>query len=197
VDERQRAAFAQLGLSPDATIDDIRLARRDLAKQLHPDRGGSEAVMQAINAAVDVAVRSVRDRRQSSDRSAPSASPGEVRPPSAMSPTLRDRRHNWVARDEPSFTIDALPAEAFEALVIVASWHGDLIDDEPPYVLDIHLYDPSECVCRVGLVPEAGGSTVSLTVARAPGAGPPPDPEAVRDQFVADLNRLGDDWPRP
>jgi hypothetical protein len=38
-------------------------------------------------------------------------------------------------------------------------------------------------------VPDAGSSTVSLTVAAIDGA-PAPDVEAVRDLWVANLNRL-------
>ena len=65
----------------------------------------------------------------------------------------------------PSFVIDALPAEAFEALLVVTSWIGEVLVDEPPYLLEVHLHDPAPCWCRLELVPDAGSSTVSLTVA--------------------------------
>ena len=90
----------------------------------------------------------------------------------------------------PSFTIDALPAESFEALLVVTSWMGEVLVDDPPYVLEVHLTEPSPCWCRLDLVPDAGGSTVSLTVAGIDGA-TTPDPESVRDLWVANLNRLG------
>jgi hypothetical protein len=99
------------------------------------------------------------------------------------------RRYPGVQRDEPSFTIDTLPAEAFEALLIVTSWMGEVLVDDPPYVLEVHVNDPSPCWCRLDLLPDAGGSTVTLTVASIDGL-PAPDVEAVRDLWVANLNRL-------
>ena len=51
--------LAELGLAPDATPDDIRSARRRLAKAHHPDRGGDAEHMQAINEAADAALLSV------------------------------------------------------------------------------------------------------------------------------------------
>jgi hypothetical protein len=67
---------------------------------------------------------------------------------------------------------------------------GEVLVDDPPYLLDVHLYEPSECWCRLTLVPDAGSSTVSLVVAPA-GTGPAPDVEVVRDLWVAQLNSLG------
>lgn len=99
------------------------------------------------------------------------------------------RRYPGVQRDEPSFTIDTLPAEAFEALLIVTAWMGEVLVDDPPYVLEVHVTDPSPCWCRLDLLPDAGGSTVTLTVASIDGL-PAPDVEAVRDLWVANLNRL-------
>ena len=95
----------------------------------------------------------------------------------------------------PSFTIDALPAEAFEALLIVTSWIGEVLVDEPPYLLDVHLYEPAECWCRLELVPDAGSSTVSITVAGIEGRAAPLVDE-VRDVWVANLNQLGR-WQEP
>jgi hypothetical protein len=99
------------------------------------------------------------------------------------------QRFRGVQQDMPSFTIDALPAESFEALLIVTTWMGELLVDDPPYVLEAHLLEPGPCWCRLDLVPDAGGSTVTLTVA-AVGDVPAPDVEAVRDVWVANLNRL-------
>ena len=96
-----------------------------------------------------------------------------------------------MERDDPSFVIEALPAEAFEALLVVASWIGEVLVDEPPYLLDVHLYEPGECWCRLELLPEAVASTVMLTVAGLEGVAPPV--EDVRDLWVANLNALGRD----
>jgi hypothetical protein len=125
-------------------------------------------------------------------------------PPSTPAPTRRQRRpppaprRRHVEQDSPSFTIDALPAEAFEALLVVASWIGEVVDDDPPYVLECRLDEPVPCWCRVDLVPDAGGSTVSLIVAAlddAPGSDGSGavrvSAELVRDVWVDHLNRLG------
>ena len=50
---------------------------------------------------------------------------------------------------------------------------------------------PSPCWCWLDLVPDAGATTVSLTVAALEGD-PAPDIDSVRDEWVANLNRLGD-----
>lgn len=175
-----------LGLPPSATLDDIDAARRSLAKSAHPDVGGSVAAMQRINAAADAAAR-----RLSTPVPAPPASnrPVPTAPPAPRPP--ESGRPRFGRRDHPSFTIEALPVEAFEGLLIVAGWLGDLIDDEPPYALEVALGEPIAGWCRLDLVPDAGASTVSVTVAGEPGA-PPPDLDVVRDAWIAGLNQL--DW---
>jgi hypothetical protein len=157
--------FALLGVTPDATLDEVRIARRRLAAEFHPDHGGDAVMMGEINAAFDVVVGQFAHR-----------------------PAPQPRDHG-VQHDAPSFTIDCLPVEAFEALLVVTSWMGEVLVDDPPYVLEVHLTDPGPCWCRLDLVPDAGGSTVTLTVA-AVGADPAPDVEDVRDAWVANLNRL-------
>ena len=91
----------------------------------------------------------------------------------------------------PSFVIEALPAEAHEALLVVASWIGEVLVDDPPYLLEVHLTEPAPCWCRLDLVPDAGSSTVSLTVAPVEATGAP-HVDLVRDVWVANLNRLGE-----
>ncbi len=157
--------FAVLGLSPGATPEQVRSARRRLAAEFHPDHGGDAARMGEINAAFDAVIGLLAHRPQT------------------------PIRHRGVQHDAPSFTIDTLPAEAFEALLVVTSWMGDVLVDDPPYVLEVHLVEPGPCWCRLDLVPDAGGSTVTLTVASV-GDDSAPDVEAVRDAWVANLNRL-------
>jgi hypothetical protein len=193
------AAYQLLGLEPGAGVAAIRQARKLLARRAHPDVGGSEEQMRSLNAAVDTAVRSLRQARlaQSATPSATSdrrthAADQQARQPRRSASMWQQASvgERWALRDDPSFTIDVLPAAAFEALLIVTSWFGDVIDDEPPYQLDVHLFDPSECAVRFTLVPDAGASTVSIQVVPvAPSA--PPTAEAVRDLFVSGLNQLG------
>jgi hypothetical protein len=166
-------ALSVLGLPADASADDVRAARRALAKTHHPDRGGDAASMQTVNEAADAALENL----------AAAAPAQQDEPP--------DEPWSRLSRDIPSFTVEALPVETFEGLLIVASWMGEVLDDDPPYRLDTHLYEPSECWCRLDVVPDAGSSTVSLTIAGLDGS-PPPDITAVRDLWVANLNAV--DW---
>ena len=172
-----------LGLAAGATERDVHDARRRLAKLAHPDAGGSVAQMQRLNDAADAALRALA-------AGTPSGGTGSAPAPPPRRPTPRHTA-GPVRRDHPSFTVEALPAEAFEGLLVVASWLGDLIDDDPPYGLEVALTEPLGGWCRLDVVPDAGASTVSVAVAGAPGH-PVPSVDAVRDAFVDGLNRL--DW---
>jgi hypothetical protein len=160
--------FEVLGINRTATLDQARLARRRLALARHPDRGGDANAMSAINAAFDAVAEQLAGTPTSPL-------------PAATGP---------VQHDAPSFVIDALPPEAFEALLVVTSWIGEVLVDDPPYVLEVHLYEPTQCWCRLDLVPDAGSSTVSLTVAPV-GTTPVPLVDDVRDVWVANLNQPG------
>ena len=162
-----------LGLGPDATSDDVRAARRELAKRHHPDRGGDPAAMQAVNEAADDALQ-------------------RIGTPAGTPKLIDDEPGSGLSRDVPSFTVEALPVETFEGLLIVASWLGEVLDDDPPYRLEVLLHEPAECWCRLDVVPDAGSSSVSLTVAGFEGS-PAPDILAIRDLWIANLNAV--DWP--
>lgn len=150
-----------------------------MARSAHPDVGGSLAAMQAINAAADEALR----RHRSVTGSSP--------PPSAADPLRSPPPAGRLSIDHPSFTVEALPVDTFEALVVVASWLGEIVDDDPPYALEVLFDAPLTGWCRLDLVPDAGASTVSIAVAAVDGH-PAPDVEAVRDRWIDALNRL--DW---
>ena len=146
--------------------------------------------MQAINVAFEEAMTLVLADRAAADQPASTATVATSAPPSGRRLTRgRSGRGGRVQRDDPSFVIEALPAEAFEALLIVANWMGEVMVDDPPYLLEAHLYDPAECWCRLELLPEAGASTVMLTVVAGEGAAPPI--ELVRDRWIENLNQLG------
>lgn len=182
--------FVTLGIGRDATSDEIRAARRRLAKAHHPDQGGDATAMQRINEAADAALLTV-------DAGVPEApAPGTAEPDPSDRPNLWMQTSgghlSGITRDMPSFTVEALPVEAFEAMLVVASWLGEVLDDDPPYRLETYLYEPFDCWCRLDVVPDAGASTVSITVAGVDGA-PTPDVIAVRDAWVSNLNAV--DWP--
>jgi hypothetical protein len=177
--------FAVLGVTAEASDDELRAARRKLAKELHPDHaGGDTEAMRAVNAAYE---RAMGSRAPGSHRSDPEPDPAGTREP-VRRPGPADRSR--IVHDVASFTIEALPAEAFEALLIAATWLGEPLADEPPYQLDVVLGEPFECWCRLDLVPDAGASTVAVTLGRME-ARPLPDIDSVRDAWVVALNTLG------
>jgi hypothetical protein len=183
--------YQVLGVAPDATEHELRAARRRLAMDIHPDRAGGSAVanaaMQRLNEAFDRALAR-RAAPAAPGPAAPSASPAP--PPAADVGAPVPRPGGRLAHDVASFTIEALPVEAFEALLVVATWLGEPLDDDPPYRLDVLLGEPFGCWCRLDLVPDAGASTVALTLGSVDGR-PVPDLDAVRDAWVAELNTLG------
>jgi hypothetical protein len=174
--------FAVLGLGRDASVEQIESARKAFARSLHPDVGGSVTEMQRINAAADEAVRLVSTHP-------PPAPPPD--PPAASAAAASTQPAMVWRFDHPSFTVEALPAAAFEALLVVATWLGETIDDDPPYRLDVEMTEPVAGWCRLDLVPDAGATTVSVTIGVERGAGEP-DVELVRDAWIAGLNSL--DW---
>jgi hypothetical protein len=181
-DRSKRDAHAVLGVPVDADAATIAAARKRLAKRLHPDAGGSVEQMQELNEAAERALHALEPARE-----------GRRRPEPQPAPTPQRRRSSTGGsyQDHPSFTIEALPAEAFEGLLIAAALLGDVVDDEPPYMLEVIVGDPTLAWCRLELTPEAGASTVSLTLSRVPDGGRP-DLDAVRDRWIEALNRL--DW---
>lgn len=175
--------FRRLGLAAGATADDVRRARRELAKQAHPDVGGDAAEMRSINDAAAAALRTLAD----ASGSAPITTTAPPSPESgSASPSWESSR-----RDAPSFTVEALPVETFEALLLAAAALGEVEDDDPPYGLDVLMSAPLGCWCHLAVVPDAGASTVSITVAPEPDRVPPPI-EHVRDAWITELNAL--DW---
>lgn len=110
----------------------------------------------------------------------------------------RDRSSSTphVEHEIASFVIEALPAVAYEAVMVAGSWLGTLVDDDPPYLVEFVLDDPHRCWCRLELVPDAGSTTVSVTVSDD-GPRPCEDPGTgsellyrVRDRWVTVLNDL-------
>lgn len=168
--------FVQLGLPRTATAVEVRSARRELARTHHPDAGGDAEVMRVLNVAAGEALRMI----------ATNAEP--VNPGSVPTPTT-----DWVGatRDVPSFTVESLPVEAFEALLVATAELGEVEDDDPPYELRTLLNAPLACWCQLDVVPDAGASTVSVTIAPVEGHALPSLID-VRNAWITALNGL--DW---
>ena len=165
-----------LCIEREASADEIRQAWRKRARMVHPDVGGTDSAMQELNEALQSALELV----------------GAPVSPKAVPPVLVRRE-----RDVSSFTVDALPTECFEALLIVAGISGAISHDEPPYQLEFSLHDAEVAGalngwCRCDLVPEAGATTVSLLVGTAESSDGI-SVEEVRDYLVANLNAI--EWP--
>jgi hypothetical protein len=96
-----------------------------------------------------------------------------------------------VVVDRPSFTIDVLPVMAHEVLALAVASVGEIMDDDPPYVLEFVVIGATRIDdriwCRADIVPDAGSSTVSLsTEARFTN-----ELERLRDLLVREINALG------
>ena len=167
-----------LGLDPGASHEQIREARRSLSLLHHPDRGGDPEMMARINRAADELLAGSTERvRVATD----------VSSTTATSPSAE----RTVVVDRPSFTIDVLPVEAHEVLSLALVSIGEIMDDDPPYVLEFIVFDAARNGERVwyraDIVPDAGSSTVSLsTEARYFD-----ELEHLRDRLVGEINSLG------
>lgn len=94
-----------------------------------------------------------------------------------------------VQHDSPSFVVDVAPDRAHEALLVAASWIGEVIVESSPHMIECLLDEPLRCWCRLDLMPEGAACTVSLIVANYDDV-PTPDIDEVRDAWIANLNQL-------
>ncbi len=154
-------ALRLLGLDETATPEEVHVARRRLARALHPDVGGDAQDMVRVNQAVDIVLaRLAFVPRVVGD---PSSTPHESTRSGGSSASEQVGTRRWFV-DRPSFVIDVLPAEAFEWLLLAARVLGEVVDDDPPYALEVLLDSRVDRWCRLEIVPDAGSSTVSIVV---------------------------------
>jgi hypothetical protein len=168
-------------------MDEARAARRRLAKQLHPDLHAARSAAERAELArrmtqVNLAVAAL----ESGASPEPPSSPVPPDPPVPQEAPVHPPAHPL---EGDSLTVEALPAEAFEALFLVAYGLGEILVADEPYLMEAYLSEPAPCFCRLTLVPVAGGSIVTVDVEPAEDDEPPPV-LAVRDLLVAELDRL-------
>lgn len=164
--------FAQLEVAETASAEEIRHAWKAKARHAHPDAGGSHEAMQLLNAALSDALSRVQT-------------------------VPRKTSYTAGTRDVSSFTVAVLPVDCYLALEVVAAMCGPTIGDDQPYMIEFMLHDAEVAGalngwCRCDLVPEAGATTVSITVGSTEAALQPRSDE-VRDYLVHALNTI--DWP--
>jgi hypothetical protein len=179
--------FAILGLPSSASAAEVRAARRRLSKRLHPDalvnsnedeRRAAATQMALINRAVDLALAELKTPVE-----APVGAPATEAPFSDSD--VEDRM-------TASFSIAALPVEAFELLLLAMSAIGDPKVVDEPYLLEGMVDDPALCLCRIELAPEAGGTIVTVDVyPMGRIKEPPPSALAVAGRLVAEVEALG------
>jgi hypothetical protein len=169
--------YQLLGVTRSSTVSEIVAARRVLAREFHPDRGGDPQHMALINLAFDAIIAS-HGKEASQQITVTSAN---VSPADALAPETT----SGFSVDHPSFTINALPAVAYEVLILAARVLGDISSDEPPYLLEVQLEDPPMTWCRLEIVPDAGSSTVSFVVDKKI------DAQQIRDLWITTINEIG------
>lgn len=168
--------FSTLGIPRDSSETVIRQAWREKMRTSHPDTGGSHEQSIIFNNALRDALFTVK-----------SALPSEEH---RDTHGVRTRKYT---RDTSSFTIDVLPVECWHVLEIVANQSGSVLVDEPPYLLEFTLHDSGledsiDAWCRCEMVPEAGATTVHITIGATQLHAP--DIDSVRDYLIASLNEL-------
>lgn len=163
-------ALRLLGLDESASVDDVHAARRRLARSVHPDVGGRGDDMVQLNLAVDVALHGLR--------------PADSMPcPTIDSPAPESYGARSWKVDRPSFVIDVLPVDAFEWIALAARVLGEIVDDDPPYALEVLLESRVDRWCRLEIVPDAGSSTVSIVAENV-------DPAEMVALWVTTINEL-------
>jgi hypothetical protein len=145
--------FEILGLAPGATADEVRAARRRLAKRAHPDAGGNHRAMQQVNDAAAAALAATPPP-------GPEPAPEPAPEPDAADPGPDPAEHP----NEAAFTVDALPVVACHFLLAAVATLGEVLDADEPYRIEAYLNEPAPCFATLDLVPEAGGSIVTVTV---------------------------------
>ena len=179
----QRTPFQILGVNESATEEEIRSAWRALATKHHPDVGGDHESMLSLNTALSDALRFLEDGPHS---------------PIVQNTSKPRKKYgaSFTSRDMSSFTINSLPVDAWHLLVIAAAHCGQVIDQEEPHLMEFSLHDTPldgghQAWCRCELMPEAGGTTVHLSLVQP--TAPAISPEALRDFLVDTINEVSDD----
>lgn len=177
-----RDPYEVLGIARGAPLEEVRRARRRLARELHPDvHPGAGERMAEANMAFEAIVRELVAQAGKDAQD-----PATAEEPAGRAPVPADA-------DEAELLVAALPAEAFELLYLAMAELGDVLVADEPYLLEGVVFEPGPCLCAIGLIPEAGGSIATLTVRPLPrraGQLEPPTAVAVAAALAAAAEAL-------
>jgi hypothetical protein len=177
--------FVVLGLSPDASREQVRAARLALVKHLHPDvrsqdapevRARAERRLAEVNAAYDAVVAQWSPAEVEDVQAAEAAEAGKA---AEGAEVVADPVAGLA-----SFAVGAFRPVAFEAIIVAAADVGDVTDADEPFSLELFVEGPPRGFCRLELFPEAGGSVVTADSDHV-------DPALVCVVLVDALQRLG------
>lgn len=160
--------WATLGLAPGAPPAVVRARWRALAKRHHPD----------LHSGVDATTRDDHGRRLAEVNEAYRRLAGAP----AAGPAPEPPRPGWSAAGSggtgstpaggpgagvrattsAGFAVEDFRPVVFEALVLASAELGEVTYADEPFALDVFVVGPPRGFCHIELVPEAGGSVVSL-----------------------------------
>jgi len=134
-------AWEVLGLDAGSPWPEVRARWLALARQLHPDHHGDPVAAQRL-AEINAAYATL------------------VRANAVTSVEIPDEPDAGVST--AVFTVSEFRPVVFEALILAAADVGDVTDADEPFSLDLFVEGPPTGFCHVELVPEAGGSLVTI-----------------------------------
>lgn len=185
--------YRLLGIAPGATPNEIRTARRRLAKQLHPDtvvdtrqRDLAQAQMASVNEAADAALAVATSVSSS-------AAPRKAEP--GRRPRQQDKPDGyWGTGDEPTatFRIGGVDLRAgYELVMLGLANLGDPKDVDSPLVIEAQVLDPVPCFARAVLEEEGDGIRCTLETAPMEGSRlTPPAPVILLNRLLQELRTL-------
>jgi len=160
-------AWEVLGLDAGRPWPEVRARWLTLVKELHPDHHGDPAAarrLAEVNAAyaallrADAVAGDPPEQRASPDRSdRPERPGGDAGAARADGPADPDAGLSTAA-----FAVCEFRPVVFDALILAAADVGDVTDADEPFSLDLFVEGPPTGFCHVELVPEAGGSLVTV-----------------------------------
>jgi hypothetical protein len=145
-------AWEVLGLDAGSPWAEVRARWITLVKQLHPDHHHDPAAAYRL-AEINAAYASLLHAAPAGDDDI-AGGPDIAGRPDAGGPD--------AGVSTAVFTVGEFRPVVFEALILAAADVGDVTDADEPFSLDLFVEGPPTGFCHLELVPEAGGSRVTV-----------------------------------